>query len=366
METTRQEKTKVCFVVRNLTHGGVYRYVKNLLLALDKINADNFEFYLIHNDDRIKGAFSNISELYVPTKNRASFDYIFSLRLLLKNKFDTVVYLKNVIPITHFFLNGRKINLVYDLGYFEKGLKAYPLTDTLFMRIFMKTSCNLADSILTISNSTKEDVHKKFNIKRTKIGVIWGGVENNFKALENENYLEDVRMKFNLSRPFLFYSGSLSPRKNVDRMLKAFELVRGKIPHDLVMSGFKTLPEKLLRMFSKDRVKVLGYVREEELVALYNMADVYLYASLYEGFGLPIIEAQSCGCPVITSGITSMPEVAGDGAVIVDPKNVHQIAASMLRIIEDEDFRSALISKGFKNAKKFSWEKCAQALVGAI
>jgi len=113
----------------------------------------------------------------------------------------------------------------------------------------------------------------------------------------------------------------------------------------------------------KDRVVILGYVEEEELMSLYSLAEMFLYPSLCEGFGLPILEAQACGCPVLTSNVTACPEVAGDGAHIVNPYSVEEIQAGMLKILQDEEYKHKLITRGFENIKRFSWKKTAEEIL---
>lgn len=172
-----RDKIKICFVARGLTKGGVYRFIKNILLEIDGLDDKNYEFYLIHDDLRFQNIFENIKEIYVKSDNKLLFDYIFSFSTILKNNFDVIIYPKNVIPLNHFLLKGKKVNVVHDLGYFEPSLNAYPFLDTLFMKTFMKASCKLSNRVLAVSKFTKNDIHEKFKIKKEKIEVIHEGVE---------------------------------------------------------------------------------------------------------------------------------------------------------------------------------------------
>jgi glycosyltransferase involved in cell wall biosynthesis len=141
--------------------------------------------------------------------------------------------------------------------------------------------------------------------------------------------------------------------------------------HDLVITGDSIWGENEIQKYIngnqlRERVKILGYVPEEDLIALYSAADLFIYLSLYEGFGLPILEAQACGCPVLTSDITSCPEVAGDGAHLVDPYSVAEISDGIKEILLNEKYRQAIIKKGNENVKKFFWQKTAKSILKVV
>ncbi len=230
----------------------------------------------------------------------------------------------------------------------------------------MKTSCQYGDLVLAVSNFTRQDLENRFNINAEKIAVINEGVEERFQVIKDEQRLNKTLSKYNLEKRFLFYSGSLSPRKNLKRVIEAFKNIKNDIPHDLVLTGTQQWGSHELDSNLGDRLKVIGYVGEDELVDLYNSADLYLYPSLYEGFGLPILEAQRCGCPVLTSNITSCPEVAGEGALIVDPYSAEEIAAGILKILQDHIYRDELIEKGYKNLERYSWRQTAKQILKVL
>lgn len=151
-------------------------------------------------------------------------------------------------------------------------------------------------------------------------------------------------------------------------LIKAFIKIKDSIRHVIYFTGGDSwLDTEVHDMITEnnlqDRIIKLGFISEEELVIMYNLADCYLYPSLYEGFGLPILEAQACGCPVITSNVSSCPEVAGKGALYVDPRNIDDIAHSMLRIAKDKKLKQSLIAEGLKNCSHFTWEKTARGIL---
>lgn len=168
--------------------------------------------------------------------------------------------------------------------------------------------------------------------------------------------------------PYLMLSAMASPRKNFVRAIDAFDLVAEELPHHLVMTGklgwdSEPLLERIERSPYKDRIHRVGEVSTEQLRTIYRHASIHLYISLMEGFGLPIVEAMACGCPVIASNVSSMPEVAGGAACLTDPYDVPAIAAAILKVANDPTYREELIEKGKKRAQEMSWERCVQKTI---
>jgi len=357
---------KFAFIYRGNTTGGTKRVIERLLIEYDKSN-DN-EWVLVTDKEECIGKYKNIQVKYLKggsgLVNYFLWDYIKSFFFLIRNNFDGILYPKGSIPINHLLIKAKKIYIVHDLAYFVKEFNAYPFLDTLFMKRQMKFSCKFADKIIAISKFTKDDVVEKFSIKREKIKVVYEGVDESFKRVTEKKRVKDCFKRNQIETPFLFYSGSLSPRKNLLRVLKAFNKIKDDVPHSLVMTGRVSWGDTGIDDYVKknnleSRVKILGFVSEEDLVTLYSTADLYLFPSLYEGFGLPILEAQACGCPVLTSNVTSMPEVVGDSGVIVNPYSVKDIQKGIESVVKDENFREDLVKKGFGNIKRFSWKRFA-------
>lgn len=358
----KNKKIKIAIIARGLTRGGVTRVINNLLIEFENTKSQNFTFILFTDDKNFQKKFKNIKVVFIPPANKLYWDYFKSWIFLKKEKPNIIIYPKNIIPLTHIFIKSKKINIVHDLAYFEKKLATYPFWDTLYMKLFMKISCIIANITVVPSLATKKDLINRLKINSQKIKVIHWGIEEKFKKINNPLILDNILKKYQISKPFLFYAGSISPRKNLLRLLKAFNLIKNKIPHVLVITGNSRLKSKLIIKYISEhlkyRVKILGYISEEELIALYNTADICLYPSLYEGFGLPILEAQACGCPVITSNISCMPEVAGKGAILVNPYNVKKIADAIEKLIFDKKLKNKIIKNGKKNKEFFTREKC--------
>ena len=200
-----------------------------------------------------------------------------------------------------------------------------------------------------------------------KVVVTYEAADAKYKPINNRAKLKRVIDKYGLPSQFIMYVGSLSPRKNMTRLLQAFASIKDQIPHQLVLTGSKSwkdadVYQTIARLSIQDRIHKLGYVDEQDMPGLYNLAEAYIYPSLYEGFGLPVLEAMQCECPVIASMSTSIPEVAGDAAILFDPMDPNAMANAICQVLLDRDLREQLKVKGLARAKQFSWIKCAQTM----
>ena len=217
----------------------------------------------------------------------------------------------------------------------------------------------VADRVFTVSAFTKKELVDWLGVSQEKVVVVGNGVDARFRPVEITSTA--VQDQYRLSLPFMLSVGTIEPRKNLERLIRAFDLVAPKIKHSLVIvgaRGWKTSPIYGAYKASpfRDRIVFTGFVNDAELPAVYNLADAVVYPSLYEGFGIPVIEAMACGTPVITSNLSALPEVAGDAALLVDPFDVRALADAMERIVQDEPLRATLRAKGLERAKQFSWD----------
>lgn len=217
--------------------------------------------------------------------------------------------------------------------------------------------------IVTISENTKRDIMTFYGIKQEKIHVITPGFNRSRFFLRIN--AEEVKRKYDLT-DYLLYVGNLLPHKNLQRLLNAFSLIDRKMPYKLVIAGYKDsryypgLEAEVQYLRLEKKVIFLNYVSANELPSLYAGAKVLILPSLYEGFGLPPLEAMACGCPVVVSNVASLPEVCGDAACYVDPYNIESIAEGIEKVIKDETLRQSFIEKGLKRVRLFSWEKSAK------
>jgi glycosyltransferase involved in cell wall biosynthesis len=224
-----------------------------------------------------------------------------------------------------------------------------------------------ADRLIVDSHSTKNDLSLFFKIDDKKITVIHLGLEERFKAVPLQE-IERIRKKYSIRDDYILFVGVLEPRKNIVSVLEAFSILKktGKLQRGkLVIAGktgwlFKEIFEKVKALNLEKDVIFTGFIDEEDLPALYSGALFFVFPSRYEGFGLPVLEAMGCGTPVITSKVSSLPEVAADAAILVDPANIEELAWHMEMLYENKDLREALRKKGLERSKLFSWEKTAQ------
>ncbi|MCD6225788.1 glycosyltransferase family 4 protein, partial [bacterium] len=238
--------------------------------------------------------------------------------------------------------------------------------DTLYMRIMITNSCKKADKVIVPSLNTKEDLVKILNIPSTKIVVIPEAARDDYKKISNKEMLEKIKQKYKLPRKFILFTGGVTPRKNLTRAIRAFVLAKKKLK-DLyfVITGPKSWKnEKELALIEEnEHIIKTGFIEDKDMPGLYNLALLYLYPSLYEGFGLPILEAQACGCPVICSHSSSLPEVGKDSVYYVNPLKEKDIAEGIIRVLSNKKLRAKLIRKGYQNAKRFSWKKAAKRIL---
>ncbi len=221
-----------------------------------------------------------------------------------------------------------------------------------------------ADIIITVSNYSKKDIIEKLGVKEDKIKVIYHGIDGEFF---HPSLNEEILKKYKITKKFILYVGAIAPRKNLKRLVLGFERIKKRFNYQLVIVGpkgwlypdFFQLLDQLPGKIREDII-LTGYYTRKDLPCLYSHAEVFVLPSVYESFGLPVLEAMACGCPVITSNISAMPEVAGDSAVLVNPYSVDEIASSIKKVLSDEQLRKNMRLKGLERAKQFSWEKTAR------
>ncbi|MEO0098367.1 MAG: glycosyltransferase family 1 protein, partial [candidate division WOR-3 bacterium] len=236
-------------------------------------------------------------------------------------------------------------------------------------------SIRKADKIIVVSQSLKFDLMKLFSIPEGKIAVIHNGFDENFRPITDKLTLSLIREKYHLPSDFILTLGVLEPKKNTERLLWAYAELKKSLPNlpKLVIGGSRKygwLNTRLLPMVKN--LKLAGEVIfpdtifHEDLPAVYSLAKVFILPSLYEGFGLPVLEAMACGTPVVTSNISSLPEVAGDAAILVNPYDVSDIARGIKEALLNEKKRQEMIEKGLKNVQRFSWRKAAEEVLEVL
>jgi glycosyltransferase involved in cell wall biosynthesis len=235
-----------------------------------------------------------------------------------------------------------------------------------YARTFLWTATHQADRIITVSEASKRDILQYFNVPPEKIEVIYNGIDERFWIPPSEEEIERARQRYQLTDPFILYAGNIRPHKNLERLIDAVhQLCQGGLDQLKVLiigdeiSRYATLRRAVHRHKLHKQVRFLGFVPDHTLAALYRLASVFVFPSLYEGFGLPPLEAMASGTPVVTSNVSSLPEVVGDAALLVDPYDSEAIAGAIRMVLSDETLRADLRSRGLARAKEFSWAKAA-------
>lgn len=268
------------------------------------------------------------------------------------------------------YCKAKSISVIHDLN-FEHYPQFLPFAERWFYRYFFPKYALKADRIITVSEFSKNDIIDKYSINPDKIDVVFNGVREYFRPLTFDEQIE-TRSIYSGQKPYFLFVGALSPRKNISNILRAFDIY--KKTHSnfklLIAGNPKWLNSDMKKVFwsmqYKEDVIFTGRVTNDELNRLMGSAFALLYPSIFEGFGIPILEAFTCHTVVITSSISSMPEVAGDAALYVDPQSPQSIANAMLKITNNDTLRKELIKKGLKRLQIFNWQKTSSLLWNSI
>jgi glycosyltransferase involved in cell wall biosynthesis len=281
----------------------------------------------------------------------------------------------HVLPLIH---PRKSVVTVHDLGYLY-----YPAAHTRFQNAYLRWStrysARMAARVLADSQATRDDLVRYYHIPREKIVVVYPGRDESLAPVADLAALSGVRARYGLTGPYFLHVGTLQPRKNLIRLLRAFASLLGsgveplKSDLQLVITGkrgwlYNDLLAEIqkLGLAANGRVVLTGYVPDADLPALLSGALAFVFPSLYEGFGFPVIEAMSCGTPVVCSNASSLPEVAGEAALLVDPMDVASLAAALAQVATDAGLRRELIERGFRQASRFSWRRSAHQVLQVL
>lgn len=336
-------KISICSLPLKTGHQtrGIGFYTKNLIQGLKK------------NSDIEIQEFSDISEVKKADIVHYPFFDLFQRTLPLDKKFPTVVTIHDVIP------------LIFPNNY-PPGIKGF--INNFYQRISLKS----VKAVITDSETSKIDIEKILGVNPRKVFSVPLAVSDKCLIIKNQRKLDEIKEKYKLPENFVLFVGSVNWNKNILNLTEAS--IDAGINIVLVGKDFESKenlnhPEKksykeFLEKYENDpMVQRIGFVSDDEKNCLMTLANSLLLPSMYEGFGLTILEAQTCGTPVITGNVSSMPEVAGKGALLVDPYNLKEIKEAIIKIKSDQDLRKDLIKKGFENVKKFSWEKTVKQTI---
>ncbi|MCF3108493.1 glycosyltransferase family 4 protein [Niabella sp. CC-SYL272] len=363
-----------CWNLRNKNIDGIGNVIIETISRLIQQHPEiHFQLLCDKSFDRSYFDFPNARKHLIFPPYRHPLLYLFYLEgklpsFLKKNKTDLFIGMDGMISLR---TNCKQIAVMHDLN-FEYHPKDLLLRNRLYYRFFFKRFAQKSSRIVAVSEYTKNDIMDRYHIDAGKIDVMYLGVKTIFHPLTT-NEIQAVRNKYSNGLPYFFFVGSMHPRKNIPRLLAAFELFKMETGSHtkLLLAGnlqWKTdvLQHALQYLKYRDDIHFTGRVSDAELNQLLAASQGLVFVPTFEGFGLPIIEGFQAGVPVICSNTTSMPEVAGGAALLVNPLNTNEIAAAMSRVDTDKKYRIGLIEKGTLRKALFNWEQSSVQLYASI
>jgi glycosyltransferase involved in cell wall biosynthesis len=375
--------------------GGVYRYIFELVRALQSVDGKNHYTLFINFFNKAH------VEYFHETVRALNLQKNFKCRLsrfpprirnmllipaeVLTGPFDVFHGCFDSLPPVLF---GRSVVTIHDVRYMEMPnvktdddvvsilerrspdpdyfIQDYMFQGQLFghLRSTIKKTIGRATVVITVSEFSKERLVKIMNVPEEKVKVISHGLNSNFTPRSKDAVSLCLR-KYAIKEPYILYAGKFDPLKNLDRVVEAFSIALSSDELTLVMAGpvnwySYVILDRVEQLGLKEKVIFTGFVQDEDIVSMYSGASAFLLPSLYEGFGMPLLEAMACDVPVITSAVSAIPEVAGDAALYVDPHSSEDIAGGISRCLNDNALREGLIQKGREQVRSVSWEKTAQ------
>ncbi|MEZ4836330.1 MAG: glycosyltransferase family 1 protein [Caldilineaceae bacterium] len=357
---------------------GTERYSREIirhLLSLPAAEAHRWRLYTREDvDPSLFGADSLPNVEIRPLRARRLWTHTALAAEVVRHRPDVLFVPAHVIPLLPPLLLPPSVVTIHDVGY-----RHFPQAHTRGQRLYLdastRWSVSAARRIIAISQFTANDLARFYGVKAGKVDVVYEGVAS------CELRIADCELRvaqrsgdvpgLSGDRAYALYVGTIQPRKNLGRLIEAFVRICGQVDWDLVLVGKRGwLSEDLyaaaVRFGVGERVHFPGYLPDDVVDQLMDGALFFAFPSLFEGFGLPVLEAQQKGIPVMTSYNSSLPEIAGDAAILVDPTDVDAIADAMLRLSQDEALRQQLIAAGHENVKRFSWQKAAQETLAVL
>ncbi len=365
---------KIAFDVRKLNDFGIGTYIRNLILNLSQLDREN-EYWLVARE-------RDKSELGILPPN-FSFIYDQSLESAFWNDLVLPYTLKRrgieILHTPHFniprFLRCKSVITIHDCVHilfpnYAPSKAAYDQARKTTRRAIRRSS-----HILAVSAATQRDLMRLFSVPEEKITVAYNAIDESVVLSKGAAEQKQVLERYQIQDPFLLYAGNIKPHKNIARLIEAFSVLKSELKESEVwrnlkliiigdeLSKHQVLRRTVIRSGVQHDVRFFGFVPYDTLKVFYKSAEIFVFPSLYEGFGLPPLEAMANGTPVLTSNVSSLPEVVGDAAVLVNPENVFEICKELKHLLFDHNMRAELIAKGFKQSRRYSWKDCAKVVL---
>lgn len=355
---------------------GVGRVIENLFMSLQHIDRENEYFIYVNEEFKDFIRFTNprfhLVSNGIPADNSllnhlwTQTGFVWSI---IKLKADLVI-----LPQINLYVFKLAPTILFQHDLIEHHIPNQKWYKLLFRRLAFPLALRLSDVVVSVSENTRNDVKNIYQVPDSKLTVIRNGVDLSvFRPIEREAAQHYVRSKFGIDDDYILYTGTLTlPQKNLLRLVDAYHTLtlRG-VRHRLVLTGgdgkdTHLIHQKVAELGLGDRITFTGYAPDEDLPCLYNAATAFCFPSLYEGFGLPVLEAMACGCPVVTSNSSSLREVGGDAALLVDPLDSGAIAEALYNLITNDELMREYSAKGLKRAGQFTWGRAGRQLLDTI
>jgi len=330
--------------------GGIARYTRGLVGALAELDTTNE--YVLFSAGR--------------DRTGKTWPENFSLRSLpITDWHLAVVWQRMCLPIPIEWFTGRA-DVFHSPDFLLPPVRRARTVLTVHDLSFIRCPECFHGPVLADSESTRQDLLELLHVQEDRVFVVYPGVESRFVPQEDGPSRRDVMRRYGIRRPFILGLGTLQPRKNFPRLIRAYDLLRRErhISHQLVIAGAKgwlynDIGETIDALGLREDVLLPGFIADDDLPALYSAADVFAFPSIYEGFGIPVLEAMACGTPVVTTRVSSLPEAAGDAALLVAPEDVEALAEAMWQLIDDRTLRHEIQDRGFRQTSQFTWTQAA-------
>jgi glycosyltransferase involved in cell wall biosynthesis len=336
---------------------GIGRFLLNFL-GSDLSIKEDWQFVIFLNQySKFDKDEPHFKKIVIPEKITFWWDQIQLSQWLARENIDLFFSPYYKVPL---LTRSKTVITLFDITYLMISPYKDKLSNRLYIRNFLKHAVRKADKIITSSNYSLREISSKLNIPEEKISIVPIGVGDNFKPVRDRTVLKQIKEKHGIKNKYILYIGNFSPHKNLKKLIDAYNLLPDRIKKEyhLVLGGGKA--EELKTAYDHSDISklqsitILGQPSDEDLPALYSGAQLFIFPSLYEGFGLPPLEAMACGCAVASSNTSSMPEVLGDASLFFNPSDAQEISRAIEQMLEDEKLRNEFRQKGLARAEHFS------------
>jgi glycosyltransferase involved in cell wall biosynthesis len=365
---------RIAFDARHIGDFGIGTYIRNLIKSFARIGQEN-EYVLVclpANERDFKSLPQNFRVVPWRLTDRDWNDNFAFPAFLGKLRADLHHIPLNRVPL---LMRRPYVVTIHDMS-----RHVFPEHSGLAQQISIwksRRGLMRAESVMTVSAATRRDIENVLGVPHSRIKLIYNAIDNGFlrASQSDRNQRRRLLERYGVNYPYLLYAGNIRPQKNIPRLIEAFAVLRSELANHpeynairLLVIGGDISQQPAVRLAanrsgSSGFIRFFGFVPQETLLAFYESASAFVFPSLYEGFGLPPLEAMAAGTPVLASNASSLPEVVGDAALLVNPENVFEIARGLKEILVDQDLRVSLVALGFKNLERFSWDQTAAAVL---